>query len=110
LSRCTIRGSAAIYYTEADTEIRVELAFAAEAGSKLIRLRVIDRGPGVPEADTENIFKPFYRVADARDRQSGGAGLGLAIASRVIELHRGKITASNCAGGGLEVKIELPAA
>ena len=100
----------AIYYTEADTDIRVELALAEDSAGKLVLLRVIDRGPGVPEVDTENIFRPFYRVADARDRQSGGAGLGLAIASRVIALHRGRISASNCVGGGLEVRIELPAA
>jgi two-component system, OmpR family, sensor histidine kinase CpxA len=99
----------AVYYTHTDTEIHVGLHLAEEAGSKRIALTVSDRGPGVPAADIENIFKPFYRVAEARDRQSGGAGLGLAIASRVVALHRGKIRAQNRVGGGLEVAIELPA-
>lgn len=100
----------AIYYTAPDTEIRVGLASAGGATGKLIELRVSDHGPGVPEEDLENIFKPFYRVATARDRQSGGTGLGLAIASRVVDLHHGSIRAANCAGGGLEIMIQLPAA
>lgn len=98
-----------IYYTAAGTEVRVELGFAADSGGKMLALAISDRGPGVPEADTENIFKPFFRVADARDRQSGGAGLGLAIAARVVELHRGRIVAENREGGGLRVRLELPA-
>jgi two-component system sensor histidine kinase CpxA len=99
----------AVYYTHRDTEIRVALSSLAEAGNCFIALAVSDRGPGVPEKDRENIFKPFYRVAEARDRQSGGAGLGLAIASRVVKLHRGRIRATNRPGGGLEIHIELPA-
>lgn len=100
----------AIYYTAPDTEIRVELAPTGNPASKFVQLRVSDRGPGVPEADLENIFKPFYRTAIARDRQSGGTGLGLAIASRVVDLHHGSIRAANRAGGGLEIMIQLPAA
>ncbi len=96
----------AVYYTHPETEIRVELN--ANAGAKRCALMVSDRGPGVPERDLEKIFKPFYRVAEARDRQSGGAGLGLAIASRVIGMHGGSIAAANREGGGLEVRIELP--
>lgn len=95
----------AVYYTNPDTEIRVELA----SRPAVVVLTISDRGPGVPEKDLEKIFKPFYRVAEARDRQSGGAGLGLAIASRVIGMHRGTIRAANRPGGGLEVTIELPA-
>jgi two-component system sensor histidine kinase CpxA len=104
----------AVYYTHPDTEIRVELTSRRDAEGNIapgdvVVLRVSDRGPGVPEADRRKIFKPFYRVAEARDRQSGGAGLGLAIASRVISMHRGRIAAANREGGGLEVTIELPA-
>jgi two-component system sensor histidine kinase CpxA len=98
----------AVYYTNAGTEIRLALAPKAESGNNMIALTVSDCGPGVPTADTENIFKPFFRVAEARDRQSGGAGLGLAIASRVVKLHRGTIRAANRAEGGLEIRIELP--
>jgi hypothetical protein len=48
-----------------------------------------------------DIFRPFYRVADARDRQTGGAGLGLAITERAVLLHGGTVSASNAPGGGL---------
>jgi two-component system sensor histidine kinase CpxA len=99
----------AVYYTHAGTEIEVRLSVGPEAKSERITLLVSDRGPGVPEMDLEKIFKPFYRVAEARDSQSGGAGLGLAIASRVVLLHRGAIGAANRVGGGLDVRIELPA-
>ena len=100
----------AIYYTAPDTDIRVGLAPQSGAANSSVQLRVSDHGPGVPEADLENIFKPFYRVATARDRQSGGTGLGLAIASRVVALHHGSVRAANRAGGGLEIMIQLPAA
>jgi signal transduction histidine kinase len=98
----------AVYYTHPDTEINVELKQDPAADGKMVALTVSDRGPGVPETDLQKIFKPFYRVAEARDRQSGGAGLGLAIAFRVARMHRGRIAARNRAGGGLEVVIELP--
>jgi len=66
-----------------------------------------DQGLGVPAEALGEIFKPFYRVEKDRNRSSGGMGLGLAIASRAIELHQGKITARN-ANPGLVVEIELP--
>jgi two-component system sensor histidine kinase CpxA len=61
----------------------------------------------VPSAELPNIFRPFYRVADARDRQSGGVGLGLAIAERVVRVHGGSIRAENRVGGGLEIIFTL---
>ena len=69
-----------------------------------------DRGPGVPESDVERIFEPFYRVAESRDRDSGGEGIGLAITSQVMRAHGGWARAGNRAGGGLEVRLNLPAA
>ena len=70
-------------------------------------MRVVDHGPGVPPAELNNIFRPFYRVTDARDRQSGGVGLGLAIAERVARAHGGTVRAENRPGGGLEVELRL---
>ena len=75
--------------------------------SALIVVR--DHGPGVPESELANIFQPFYRIADDRDRESGGAGLGLAIAGRVVRIHGGTIRARNAQPHGLEVEIVLPA-
>jgi len=71
-------------------------------------MRVRDHGPGVPEASLTKLFDPFYRVADARDRQSGGVGLGLSIAQRAIRYHGGTIAAANTPEGGLLVEIRLP--
>ncbi len=73
-------------------------------------LTVRDHGPGVPESELANIFRPFYRVATARDRQSGGAGLGLAIADRIARLHGGRVSAVNVEGGGLEIAFHFPVA
>ena len=99
----------AVYYTHAGTEITVGVKAQSAAEENKVALTVSDHGQGVPASDHEKIFEPFYRVAEARDRQSGGAGLGLAIAYRVIKMHRGRIEARNREGGGLEVVIELPA-
>ena len=60
-------------------------------------------GPGVPESELERIFEPFYRVAESRDRDTGGEGIGLAITSQVMRAHGGTARADNRAGGGFEV-------
>lgn len=70
-------------------------------------LAIRDHGPGVPEESIGRIFDAFYRVEADRARDSGGVGLGLAIAKRAIELHKGSIRAEN-ASPGLRVRIELP--
>jgi two-component system sensor histidine kinase CpxA len=66
-----------------------------------------DQGPGVPAAELERIFEPFYRVAESRDRDSGGEGIGLAITSQVMRAHGGSAAAHNRASGGLEVILSL---
>jgi two-component system sensor histidine kinase CpxA len=68
-----------------------------------------DHGPGVPEEALSRLFDAFYRVETDRNRNSGGIGLGLSIARRAIELHKGTIRARN-ATPGLEVELELPVA
>jgi signal transduction histidine kinase len=83
----------------------VEVTLSVNDGMATIAVR--DQGPGVPPDALAEIFKPFYRVEKARDRNSGGMGLGLAIASRAVELHRGRMSARN-AEPGLVVEIELP--
>lgn len=97
----------AVRYTAAGTAVEVHLECRHGDNSDAAIIRVSDRGPGVPAAELTNIFRPFYRLADARDRQSGGVGLGLAIADRVAHVHGGSIRAANRAGGGLEVVLSL---
>jgi two-component system sensor histidine kinase CpxA len=84
----------------------VEVALAADGGG--ISVTVRDFGPGVPDEHLESLFEPFSRVADARERSTGGVGLGLAITRRAIEIHGGSVVARNHPEGGLEVAIQLP--
>jgi two-component system sensor histidine kinase CpxA len=69
---------------------------------------VRDHGSGVPEDELINIFKPFYRVTDARASESTGAGLGLAITERIVTLHEGRIRAINEPDGGLRIEMVFP--
>jgi signal transduction histidine kinase len=94
----------AIRYSPRDTSVDVSLA--RNDGKVLVDVR--DRGPGVPEKSIPRLFDPFYRVEDDRNRTTGGIGLGLSIARRAIELHKGSIRARNV-DPGLEVELELPA-
>jgi two-component system sensor histidine kinase CpxA len=87
-------------------ESAVEVAIACEEHGAEVTVR--DHGPGVPEEHLENLFEPFLRVTDARERSTGGAGLGLAIARRAIEVHDGNVNARNHPDGGLEVTIRIP--
>ena len=96
----------AVQYTPAGTEVEVELDCLSRSGFAVITVR--DHGAGVPENALVEIFRPFYRVDDARDREAGGVGLGLAIAARAIGLHGGSVKAANEPTGGLVVTIILP--
>jgi two-component system, OmpR family, sensor kinase len=96
----------AIRYTEPATAVRISTSCEGND----VRIVVQDHGPGVPESELDNVFKPFYRVDTSRERRTGGVGLGLAIAERSIKLHNGKISAGNLKQGGFQIKISLPLA
>jgi two-component system sensor histidine kinase CpxA len=98
----------AIRYTNTGTSVEVRIESTGATPNLFVQLIVRDHGPGVPEGELVNIFRPFYRVTESRDRQSGGAGLGLGIAERVVRLHHGTIRAQNAARQGLQVEIALP--
>lgn len=72
------------------------------------RIRVRDAGPGIPPAEMQRVFDPFYRVETSRSRESGGTGLGLTIARNIAEQHGGSIALANLPEGGLEVTLMLP--
>jgi two-component system, OmpR family, osmolarity sensor histidine kinase EnvZ len=74
-----------------------------------IEISVIDQGPGLPQAETERLLRPFERLDIARGNR-GGAGLGLAIAARVARLHGGALKLQNITKGGLEARVEIPVA
>ncbi len=93
----------AIRYSPEETTVDVSLS---QVGS-VYRVSVRDHGAGVPEESLPSIFDPFYRVEKDRGRTSGGVGLGLAIAKRAVELHRGTMRAQNVRPG-LRVEIDLP--
>jgi two-component system sensor histidine kinase CpxA len=97
-------------YTTEGTTVEVRLERQPAANGEEIVVRVLDCGPGVPDEALQKIFEPFYRLDDARNRKTGGAGLGLSIADRAIRLHGGQLRASNRKEGGLEVEIRIPAA
>jgi signal transduction histidine kinase len=94
----------AVRYSPSDTAVQMQVA---KDGSGL-EILVRDHGPGVPAADLERIFEPFFRVAESRDRDSGGEGIGLAITSQVMKAHGGSASAANASSGGLEVRLSLP--
>jgi signal transduction histidine kinase len=73
-----------------------------------LTIRVLDDGPGIPEAEIERVFEPFYRLESSRNRATGGTGLGLSIARDVAQAHGGSLTLANRSGGGLEAKLVLP--
>ncbi|GGI77067.1 two-component sensor histidine kinase [Polymorphobacter multimanifer] len=72
-------------------------------------LQVADRGPGLDDAQLDEVFKPFNRGEPSRSRQTGGVGLGLAIARLIVTAHGGALAARNRRGGGLLLEARLPA-
>lgn len=73
-----------------------------------LRIRIADEGPGIPEAELEPVFQPFYRLEDSRSRHTGGTGLGLTIARNIAQAHGGTLILQNRAEGGLDAVMSLP--
>jgi len=93
-----------LHYTTAGTAVEIDVS----KDDNQVTIIVQDHGPGVPQAYLEQIFKPFFRVAESRDRGSGGTGIGLAIAKQAILMHGGSIVAKNGQESGLVIEIHLP--
>lgn len=81
-----------------------------EERSRELAIRVLDEGPGIPEAELERAFEPFVRGESSRSRETGGTGLGLGIARNIARAHGGDVTLANRPGGGLEATLTLPRA
>jgi signal transduction histidine kinase len=94
----------AVRHSPAGGTVSVAIATGADATT----VTVADQGPGVPESQLPHIFDPFVRVSAARERDTGGHGLGLAIARRAVELHGGSLRAENLPDAGLQINAVLP--
>jgi two-component system sensor histidine kinase CpxA len=93
----------AIKYAELNIQVTLEQT------NGIINIIIIDDGPGIADAELSAIFKPFYRLSESRTRESGGVGLGLAIAQQAVLAHNGEIEAkNNIDSTGLTVTIRLP--
>ncbi|MFC3022985.1 envelope stress sensor histidine kinase CpxA [Vibrio zhugei] len=92
----------AIKYGHSQVQVHFQLEDLA------LTVTVEDDGPGVPSLQLRQIFRPFYRVSEARDRDSGGTGLGLAITESAIRQHNGQIVAKESQLGGLLITFTLP--
>jgi two-component system sensor histidine kinase CpxA len=98
----------AIRYTQERTTVEIDLSNEAGPQGREAVLRVCDCGPGVPADSLGKLFEPFYRLDDARERLTGGVGLGLAITERAVRFHGGRVAAYNRKQGGLQVELRLP--
>jgi len=112
----TVMGDPVLLHAAIENVVRNALSYTPEGSSVFIRLQrherelaitIDDQGPGVPEDALARLFEPFSRVAESRDRHSGGYGLGLAITGRTLLAHGGKAVAENRPAGGLRVILTL---
>jgi two-component system sensor histidine kinase CpxA len=121
LDELTVIGDPALLHSAVENVVRNATRYTREGSTVKIRaekirtgileeavIRVSDSGPGVPADSLDKIFRPFYRIDDARGRSTGGVGLGLAITDQAVRLHGGSVKASNLPEGGLWVEIRLP--
>jgi len=86
----------------------VRVSANAEAG--VVRIAVGDNGPGIPREHLRRVTERFYRVDEARSRESGGTGLGLAIVKHIVERHKGTLDIRSAVGEGTQVTVGLPVA
>jgi len=94
----------AVKYTPAGGKVEIGLARA----DGFAEITVADTGIGIDPAEVERIFEPFHRLDTARAHDTGGAGLGLAIARSIVEAHGGRLSARNNPGGGATFSFTLP--
>ncbi|HEX7811761.1 MAG TPA: ATP-binding protein [Burkholderiales bacterium] len=102
LKRClqNLIDNALAYGKRADITVRDD--------NGMLNIVIRDEGPGIPDADIERVFEPFYRVEASRNRNNGGSGLGLSIARNIAQAHGGTVRLRNLATGGLEATLRLP--
>ena len=87
-----------------------EVALLADAGDGRLTIEVRDRGAGIAPEDMEQLFTPFFRADRSRARQTGGLGLGLLLARRIVEAHRGTLEIESNPGDGTVARVRVPLA
>ena len=92
----------------ADPSAPIRLAVRREADA--VEFTVTDRGTGIDATDLEHVFEPFFRADRSRTRATGGTGLGLALAKRIIDAHGGRIYVDSTVGVGTAVTFTVPVA
>jgi two-component system sensor histidine kinase CpxA len=114
-----VNGDPGLLRSAIENVVRNAIFYSGHGGTITLRLRVEDghailtvrdNGKGVPEESLPLLFKPFYRVDDARGTTTGGMGLGLAIVRNAVAAHGGTVSARNVSPHGLEVELRLPIA
>jgi len=100
----------AIKYGGRDRWVGIRAQHVRERRKSEVRITVSDHGSGIPAAELPHIFEPFYRGADALEKQIHGNGLGLALVKRIVTAHGGTVGVTTRPGGGSSFTITLPAA
>ena len=100
----------AVKFGPEGTEVKIEGRPISDAdGDRLgVELAVVDRGPGIPVGERGRVCQPFYQIDGSATRAHGGAGLGLAIAERMVSLHGGRLVIGDAPGGGARVALRIP--
>ena len=91
----------------AESDVTLELAEADDGSVRCARITVDDRGPGVPEAQREQVFEPFFRLPGASEKE-GGVGLGLSLVRAIALRHGGRVQCLPRPGGGARFVVFLP--
>nr|WP_092070422.1 HAMP domain-containing sensor histidine kinase [Dendrosporobacter quercicolus]NSL48241.1 HAMP domain-containing histidine kinase [Dendrosporobacter quercicolus DSM 1736]SDM10273.1 Signal transduction histidine kinase [Dendrosporobacter quercicolus] len=100
----------ALRHTPRQGQISITTALTTEAGQQWLKVTVADNGTGISAEDLPFIFNHFYRADKARDRRSGGSGIGLAIVKQLADVHGGKVTVESTRGLGSSFAVYLPVA
>jgi two-component system osmolarity sensor histidine kinase EnvZ len=84
------------------------ISIEASRDQRFLTIHVDDDGPGIPPENREDVFRPFFRLDEARNQDEGGSGLGLAIARDIARSHGGDITLGDAPSGGLRATVRVP--